>query len=216
MERGTLRITQHPFHFYGSFFFSFFNVYLWETDRAPVGEEQRERETQNPKQAPRSELSAQSPIRLELTNLEIMTWTKVGRLTDWATQAPLTSTVLMHFRNWGQETNYCNKRCPHCSYCSGKVQEFGELWMKTKHIQEIYLNSFLNTACLRYCLWLNAWHSLVLLNKRRLLSFSLFFKKFLSNLHTRSGARTHNPKIKSCTLYQLSQPDTPSFVFLKE
>ena len=32
-----------------------------ETDRVLVGEGQRERETQNLKQAPRSELSAQSP-----------------------------------------------------------------------------------------------------------------------------------------------------------
>ena len=31
-------------------------------DRAQMGEGQRERETQNPKQAPGSELSAQSPM----------------------------------------------------------------------------------------------------------------------------------------------------------
>ena len=38
------------------------------------GEGQRERETQNPKQAPGSELSAQSPdAGLELTDREIMT-----------------------------------------------------------------------------------------------------------------------------------------------
>ena len=41
-----------------------------ERDRARAWEGQRERETQNPKQAPGSELSAQ---RLELTNREIMT-----------------------------------------------------------------------------------------------------------------------------------------------
>ena len=28
-------------------------------------------------------------VGLELTNHEIMTWAKVGYLTDWATQAPL-------------------------------------------------------------------------------------------------------------------------------
>ena len=49
----------------------------------------QQRETQNPKQAPGSELSARSPTRgLELTNREIMTWAQVGRLTDSATQAP--------------------------------------------------------------------------------------------------------------------------------
>ena len=52
------------------------------------GEGQRERETQSPKQAPGSELSAEPDVGLELTDCEIMTWAKAGRLTDWATQAP--------------------------------------------------------------------------------------------------------------------------------
>ena len=39
-----------------------------------MGEEQRERETQNPKQVPGSELSAIEPdVGLKLTNREIMT-----------------------------------------------------------------------------------------------------------------------------------------------
>ena len=55
-----------------------------------VGEGQRERETQNPQQAPGSELSAQEPdVGLEILNCKVMTWAQVGRLTDWATQAPL-------------------------------------------------------------------------------------------------------------------------------
>ena len=37
-------------------------MYLWEIETAWVGEGQREWETQNPKQAPGSELSAQSPL----------------------------------------------------------------------------------------------------------------------------------------------------------
>ena len=41
----------------------FFNVYLRERDKVRVDEGQRERQTQNPKQAPGSELSAQSPMR---------------------------------------------------------------------------------------------------------------------------------------------------------
>ena len=36
-------------------------TYFWDRDRAWAGEGQRERETQNPKQAPGSELSAKSP-----------------------------------------------------------------------------------------------------------------------------------------------------------
>ena len=53
----------------------FFNVYLFLRERDRVaGKGQRERETQNPKQAPGSELSAQSPLwGLKLTNHEIMT-----------------------------------------------------------------------------------------------------------------------------------------------
>ena len=33
-------------------------------------------------------LSTEPDAGLELTNCEIMTWAKVGRLTDWATQVP--------------------------------------------------------------------------------------------------------------------------------
>ena len=47
-----------------------------------VGERQRERETQNLKQASGSELSAQSHVGLELTNREIMTLAKVSCLTN--------------------------------------------------------------------------------------------------------------------------------------
>ena len=44
-------------------FMHFFNIYLFLRDRgrAGAGEEQRERETQNPRQAPGSEPSAQGP-----------------------------------------------------------------------------------------------------------------------------------------------------------
>ena len=45
-----------------------------EREREKAGEGQREGETQNPKWAPGSELSAQSPMwGLELTECEIMT-----------------------------------------------------------------------------------------------------------------------------------------------
>ena len=69
-------------------------IYYWETekDRAWAWEGQREGETQNLKEAPASELSAQSPepdAGLKLTNCKIMTWAEVGGLTDWATQVPL-------------------------------------------------------------------------------------------------------------------------------
>ena len=40
-------------------------------------------------------ISKEPDVALELTNREIMTWAEVGRLTDWATQAPR----LCHFLN---------------------------------------------------------------------------------------------------------------------
>ena len=46
-----------------SLFKKMFNVYLFSRDRVRVREGQRERETQNLKQAPGSELSAQGPTR---------------------------------------------------------------------------------------------------------------------------------------------------------
>ena len=53
----------HSFFF--SFFFKFFKkiIYLRERERMWVGEGQRQREAKNPKQAPGSELPAQSPMR---------------------------------------------------------------------------------------------------------------------------------------------------------
>ena len=45
------------------FFFSILFIFEREGDRTRVGERQRERETQKPKQAPGSELSAQSLTR---------------------------------------------------------------------------------------------------------------------------------------------------------
>ena len=38
---------------------------------------------------------------------------------------------------------------------------------------------------------------------------------YLSNLYPQSKARTHDPKMKSCTLYQPSQPDAPNMKSLK-
>ena len=36
-------------------------------------------------------ISTEPNVGLELTDREIITWAEVGRLTDWATQAPLFS-----------------------------------------------------------------------------------------------------------------------------
>ena len=52
--------------------FKMFNVYLFLRDRAKVGDGQRERDTQNPKEAPGYELSAQPDTGLKVMNHEIM------------------------------------------------------------------------------------------------------------------------------------------------
>lgn len=72
----------------------FFNIYsfLRVTDRVRAGEGQKERETQNPKQAPGSRLWAVGTVPdagLKLTDREIMTGAEVRCLTEWVTQAPL-------------------------------------------------------------------------------------------------------------------------------
>ena len=65
-------------------------IYFWQRDRAWAGEGQRERETQNPKQAPGSELSGTEPdMGPEPTDCETMTRAEVGRSTNRTTQAPL-------------------------------------------------------------------------------------------------------------------------------
>ena len=80
-----------------------------ERDRAWVGEGRRERETQNPKQAPVSELSARSPTRGPelIMNSEIMTWAQVRRLTDWAIGAPLYYLTLERSPRGCDDEDYC-------------------------------------------------------------------------------------------------------------
>ena len=69
------------------FFFSF--IYFWETETEHKwGEGQREKETESKAGSRLWAVSTEPNVGLELTNHEIMTWAEVGRLTDWATQAP--------------------------------------------------------------------------------------------------------------------------------
>ena len=76
--------------------FNFFNVCLFlkererETERRSVSREgaQREGDTESESGSRLWAVSIELNAGLELTNQEIMTWAKVRRLTDWATQAP--------------------------------------------------------------------------------------------------------------------------------
>ena len=64
-----------------------------ERQSASGGRTEREGR-QNPKQAPGSELSAQSLMRGLNSDCKIMTLAEVGCLTDWATQAPQEESIL--------------------------------------------------------------------------------------------------------------------------
>ena len=68
----------------------FFNVYFWrrERQRASRGRGEREGDTKSEAGSRLSAVSTEPNAGLEPTNCEIMTWAKVRRLTDWATQAP--------------------------------------------------------------------------------------------------------------------------------
>ena len=53
-----------------------------------MGEGQREGDTESETGSGLWAVSTEPDAGLELTDREIMTWAKVSRLTDWATQAP--------------------------------------------------------------------------------------------------------------------------------
>ena len=68
-------------------------IYFWDRDRQSMkrGEGQREREGDTESEAGSRlwAVSTEPDAGLELTDLDIMTWAEVGRLTDWAIQVPL-------------------------------------------------------------------------------------------------------------------------------
>ena len=89
------RLRNRFFSLKKKFFFNVF-IYFWkrerERDRAWAEEEPRERETQNLKQAPGSELSGQS-LMWSSNSGTVRSWpepiSRVRRLTNWATQEPV-------------------------------------------------------------------------------------------------------------------------------
>ena len=93
---------------------------------------QRDMETQNPKQAPGSELSAQSPTwGSKLVNGEIMTWAEVGCSTDWDPQAAQTRSVLERDQSENITVKsgffFCSKCKVHVSSSFYKSQPSAEL-----------------------------------------------------------------------------------------
>ena len=59
-----------------------------------MGEGHREGDTESETGSRLQAVSTEPDVGLELTDREIMTWAEVGRLTDWATQAPLDNSFL--------------------------------------------------------------------------------------------------------------------------
>ena len=73
--------------------FMFFNVYFWKREkkrqRVSRGGAEREGDTESQAGSRLWAIITESNAGLKITNREIMTWAKVRRPTDWATQAPL-------------------------------------------------------------------------------------------------------------------------------
>ena len=71
------------------YFFSTFFIYFWDTEIQSMngGGAEREGDTESETGSRLWAVSTESDTGLELTDREIMTWAKVRRLTDQATQA---------------------------------------------------------------------------------------------------------------------------------
>ena len=64
-------------------------IYFWERERQSRGGAEREGDTESEAGSRLWAISTEPDVGLEVTNCEVMTWAEVGRLTNWATQAPL-------------------------------------------------------------------------------------------------------------------------------
>ena len=71
-------------------------IYFWDRERQSMnrGRAEREGDTESEMGSRLWAVSTEPDAGLELTDCEIMTWAEVGRLTDWATQAPQSACIL--------------------------------------------------------------------------------------------------------------------------
>ena len=87
-------------------FLIFFNIYLFLRDRERQsmsrGGAEREGDTESETGSRLWAISTEPDVGLELTDREIMTWAEVGRITNWATQAPHVLDFRM-YPNWALE-----------------------------------------------------------------------------------------------------------------
>ena len=65
-------------------------IYFWDWERQSTngGGAEREGDTESEAGSRLWAISPEPDVGLELTEREIVTWAEVGRLTNWATQAP--------------------------------------------------------------------------------------------------------------------------------
>ena len=68
-------------------------MFIWDRERQSMngGGSEREGDTESETGSRLWAVSIEPDAGFELTDREIMTWAEVGRLTDWATQAPQVS-----------------------------------------------------------------------------------------------------------------------------
>ena len=71
-------------------------IYFWDRERESMnrGGSEKEGDTESETGSRIWAVSTEPDAGLEPTDREIMTWAEVGRLTDWATQAPLYVLIL--------------------------------------------------------------------------------------------------------------------------
>ena len=84
-------------------FINFFKrfIHFSEAERQSVsgGGAEREGDTESKTGSRLWAVSTEPDAGLKLTDHEIMTWAEVGRLTDWATQAPLHKTFQKPYKS---------------------------------------------------------------------------------------------------------------------
>ena len=71
----------------------FFSIYFWDRERQSMngGGAEREGDTESEAGSRLWAISPEPDAGLKLMDCEIVTWAEVGRLTNWATQAPPTA-----------------------------------------------------------------------------------------------------------------------------
>ena len=80
-----------------AYYFFFFKIYLFldrERHSMNGGGAEREGDTESEAGSRLWAISPEPDAGLKLADREIVTWAEVGRLTDWATQAPQSLAIL--------------------------------------------------------------------------------------------------------------------------